>query len=133
MNDYLIMSIKTKHANKIFNGTKIFEYRKKTIGEKNLNKYCFIYISECAKAIVGYVVFDNIVSGNLDYVINNSRPENVENLKKYIKDRNVCYAFHIQKYKLFDVPLSLEYLKNVDKKFNVPQFYRYIKKNEDRK
>ena len=82
MNDYLIMSIKTKHANKIFNGTKTFEYRKKSIGEKNLNKYSFIYSSECAKAIVGYVVFDSIVSGNLDYVINNSQPENVENLKK---------------------------------------------------
>ena len=57
----MIMSIKTKHANKIFEGTKTFEYRKKSIENKNLNKICFIYSSEVDKSIIGYVIFDYIV------------------------------------------------------------------------
>ena len=42
MKDYLLMSIKTKHANKIFSGIKTYEYRTKSIGESNLNKICYI-------------------------------------------------------------------------------------------
>ena len=37
MQENLLMSIKTKYANKIFDGTKIYEFRRKSIGEKNLN------------------------------------------------------------------------------------------------
>lgn len=29
MNELLLLSIKTKYANKIFNGTKVYKYRKK--------------------------------------------------------------------------------------------------------
>ena len=130
MNDYLLMSIKTKHANKIFNGTKTFEYRTKSIGEKNLNKYCYIYSSEDAKAVIGYVIFDNIVSGSEDYIIKHSSPENITALRNYFKGKNICYALHIKSYKLFDTPLSLEYLKKINNNFNVPQFYRYIKPDE---
>lgn len=130
MNTYLLMSIKTKHANKIFNGTKTFEYRTKSIGEKNLNKYCFIYSSEFDKAIIGYVIFDYIVSGDFNYVMNNSNPEDIKLLKEYFKDKNECHALHIKEYKLFDKAIKLNELRQIDNKFSVPQFYRYIKTNE---
>ena len=126
----MIMSIKTKHANKIFEGTKTFEYRKKSIENKNLNKICFIYSSEVDKSIIGYVIFDYIVSGDFNYIINNTKPEDIDTLKNYFNDSSLCYALHIKEYKKFDKPISLLDIKKYDKNFVVPQYYRYLKKDE---
>lgn len=128
--EFLLMSIKTKHANKIFSGTKTFEYRTKTINNKNLNKYCLIYSSEDEKAVIGYVVFDYIVDGNCDFLIKNTNPENIDGLKKYLSEKKVGYALHIKEYERFDKPIKLDVLKGKYKTFNVPQYYRYIKKDE---
>ena len=126
----MIMSIKTKHANKIFEGTKTFEYRKKSIENKNLNKICFIYSSEVDKSIIGYVIFDYIVSGDFNYIINNTKPEDIDVLKNYFNDSSLCYALHIKEYKKIDKPISLLDIKKYDKNFVVPQYYRYLKKDE---
>ena len=127
---FLIMSIKTVHANKIFTGEKTFEYRTKTINNKNLNKYCFIYSSEQEKAIIGYVVFDYIVEGNYDYLIKNTKCENISGLKDYLASKEKGYALHIKEYSKFETPIKLEELRNINKNFNIPQYYRYIKKDE---
>lgn len=34
----LLMSIKTRHADRIFSGIKKYEFRRKNLGEHNLNK-----------------------------------------------------------------------------------------------
>ncbi len=128
-NKFLLMSIKTKHANKIFSGIKTFEYRKKSIND-NLNKYCFIYSSEEEKAVIGYVIFDYIVEGSLDYLINNTNPENIEGLKKYLSSKEKGFALHIKEYERFNKPITLEELRNSNDNFNIPQYYRYIKTDE---
>ena len=46
MDEFLLMSIKTKYANQIFDGTKSFEFRRKSIGNKNCNKKIYIYIHQ---------------------------------------------------------------------------------------
>lgn len=38
MQENLLMSIKTKYTNLIFNGTKIYEFRRKSIKEENFKK-----------------------------------------------------------------------------------------------
>lgn len=43
MSKLILMSIKTNYAKEIFNGTKKYEYRRKSIGEKNLNNKIYIY------------------------------------------------------------------------------------------
>ena len=43
MQEYILMSIKTKYANQIFEGSKLYEYRRKSIGSKNIGKIIFIY------------------------------------------------------------------------------------------
>ena len=56
MNNLVLMSIRTKYVNEIFSGKKVYEYRRKSIGENNLNKTIYIYSSGIDKAIVGYII-----------------------------------------------------------------------------
>ena len=70
MNELLLLSIKTKYANQIFAGTKKFEFRRKSIGDRNCNKKIYIYSSEEDKAIIGYIIVDEILKGNLDFILN---------------------------------------------------------------
>ena len=76
MEQLILISIKTKYANQIFNGTKLYEYRRKSIGEKNCNKKIFVYSSEEEKAIVGYIVVDKILEGNINYILEETNNKN---------------------------------------------------------
>ena len=130
MNELLLLSIKTKHANKIFNGTKVYEFRKKSICSKNINKKVFIYSSEKDKKIIGYIIIDKILEGNIDYILKETNNVDNESLKEYFSISNTCYALHIKKYKKLLKEISLEEIRKFDEHFNVPQFYRYIKKDD---
>ena len=123
--DILLMSIKTRYANQIFNGTKNYEYRRKSIGDKNCNKKIYIYSSEEDKMIVGYIIVDKILKGDLDYIEKSTGNLNTDSRRKYFEGCDICYALHIRKYHRFNNPIKL-----TDVKFVVPQFYRYIKKDE---
>ena len=94
------------------------------------NKYCLIYSSEEEKAIIGYVVYDYIVEGSADYLINNTNPENINELKEYLSNKEKGYALHIKEHKKFDKPITLKELRNLNDNFNIPQYYRYLKKDE---
>ena len=126
-NELLLMSIKTKYANKIFAGIKKYEFRKKSIGEKNCYKKIYIYSSEEEKAIVGYIIVDKILNGNLEKIEALTNSFDNKEIKKYFNDCEECYALHISEHHKFIKPIKLEDIKNQDKKFVVPQFYRYIK------
>lgn len=126
-NELLLMSIKTKYANQIFDGTKEYEFRRKSIGEKNCNKKIYIYSSEEEKAIVGYMIVDKILSGNLEKIQALTNSFNNKGMENYFNGCEECYALHISEHHKFIKPINLEDIKSQHKKFVVPQFYRYIK------
>ena len=130
MNELMLISIKTKYANQIFEGTKKYEYRRKSIGEKNCNKKIYVYSSEKNKAIIGYIIVDKIIEGNAEYVLKNTDNENNSDLLAYFEGNDKCYALQIKSACKFKTPIYLNEIKSEDKNFVVPQFYRYIKKNE---
>lgn len=130
MNELMLISIKTKYANQIFEGTKKYEYRRKSIGEKNCNKRIYVYSSEKDKAIIGYIIVDKIIEGNVDYVLKNTDNENNSDLLPYFEGCDKCYALKIESTHKFKQPIYLNEIKSNDKNFVVPQFYRYIKENE---
>lgn len=43
----------------------MYEFRKKSIGFKNINKKVFIYSSEKDKKIIGYIIIDKILEENI--------------------------------------------------------------------
>lgn len=130
MEQLMLISIKTKYANQIFDGTKLYEYRRKTIGEKNCNKKIFVYSSQEEKAIAGYIIVDKILEGNLDYILEETNSKNNSDIINYFNGCDKCYALKIAKAVRFKTPIYLSKIKKEEKKFVVPQFYRYIKENE---
>lgn len=130
MNELMLISIKTKYANQIFEGTKKYEYRRKSIGEKNCNKRIYVYSSEKDKAIIGYIIVDKIIEGDADYVLKNTDNENNSDLLAYFEGNDKCYALKIESTCKFKQPIYLNEIKSNDQNFVVPQFYRYIKENE---
>lgn len=129
MNNLILMSIKTKYANNIFNGSKKYEYRKSSIKEYNLNKKIIIYSSEQAKAILGYIIIDKILEGSLDFIIKETNPKE-SNINDYFKNAKKCYAMHIKEYHRFKSPITLNEIRKIDNNIVIPQYYRYIREEE---
>lgn len=130
MEKLILMSIKTKYANQIFNGTKKYEYRRRSIGEKNLGKKIFIYSSEKERAIVGYIVVDKIIGGTSNYVLEQTENINNKDIINYFKDCTKCYALKISEAVKFENPISLVDIREKQEKFVIPQYYRYIYETE---
>lgn len=130
MEKLLLISIKTKYVKKIFEGTKKYEFRRKSIGEKNCNKRIFVYSSKDEKAIVGYIKIEEILEGNLNYILDITDHKDNRDIIDYFKNCKLCYALKISETVKFKEPIYLKDIKSKDEKFIVPQFYRYIKDNE---
>lgn len=128
MNNLVLMSIRTKYVNEIFSGKKVYEYRRRSIGENNLNKKIYIYSSGIDKAIVGYIKVDKILSGTVDDIIRLTNAKDVF-IREYFKGANIAYALHIKEYHRFHNKVLLNDLKKIDKKFTMPQYYKYILEN----
>ena len=131
MGKLILMSIKTKYANQIFEGTKKYEYRRRTIGEKNLGKKIFIYSSEIEKAIVGYIIIGDIIEGTSNHVLEVTENKNNIDIINYFKDCQKCYALKIIKAVKFKNPISLFSIREKEEKFVIPQYYRYIYETEE--
>jgi len=130
MEKLILMSIKTKYANQIFNGTKIYEYRRKSISKENLNKKKFIYSSEVDKKIVGYITIGEILEGTSNYILEKTSNQDNVDIMNYFKDCDKCYALKISSVIKFENPISLADIRKEDEKFAIPQYYRYIKETE---
>lgn len=130
MEKLILMSIKTKYANQIFNGTKKYEYRRRSIGEKNLGKKIFIYSSEEEKAIVGYIIVGDIIEGTSEWVLEQTENKNNKDIINYFKDCKKCYALKISETVKFENPISLSSIRKIQEKFVIPQYYRYIYQTE---
>lgn len=130
MEKLILMSIKTKYANQIFNGTKKYEYRRKSIGEKNLGKKIFIYSSEKERAIVGYIIVSDIIEGTLNYVLEQTDNINNQDIMNYFKDCQKCYALKISEAVKFENPIFLVSIRKKQENFVIPQYYRYIYQTE---
>jgi len=126
----LLISIKTQNANQIFNGSKKFEFRRRSIGDKNCNKKIFVYSSEKDKSIIGYIIVDKILKGDLKYLLEVTNYANNKDIINYFEGCNQCFALHISEVHRFLEPINIDDIKNNYKDFVIPQFYRYIKKDE---
>ena len=129
MNSLVLISIQTKYANEIFNGNKKYEYRRRSIGENNLNKKIYVYSAGIDKAIIGYIVIDDILCGDINYIVDKTSPKEV-NIREYFKGLKKGYALHIKTYYKFDNPITLTDLRKIDKNITLPQYYKYIKESD---
>ena len=119
----VVMSIKPKFVEKILNGTKIFELRKK-IFKKEVERV-IIYESSPTKKIVGEFIIDKIISDipqkiYLDY--GESLGISKNEYFKYFKNVDIAYAIKIKKVIKYEKELTLADF-NLER---APQSYQYI-------
>lgn len=121
----ILMSIKTEYADKILNGTKLYELRKKPFNE-NVDTI-IIYSSGKVKKVVGEFKIDKIIKDSPDNIWNLG--EEVLGIDKksfyeYFKHSEYAYAIKIKDVIKYDTPKDL-------KDFGInkaPQSFCYIRR-----
>lgn len=135
MEKKVLMSIMTKYSNKIFNGTKHWEFRKnlpKISDEDNL--IVVVYSSKEDKAIVGEFTAGKILKCSFDELMHITGNENDEKalewFKNYYKDKKECCAIEVINPKKYEYPINLETIIMNNPNFKAPQNFIYINKND---
>ena len=130
------MSIKTKYAEKIFNGTKKWEYRKNLprVGTPLFPSIVVVYSSGKDKAIIGHFTIKRMVKTPLDNLIKiTGLPTNSETVrwfKSYYKNNSFCGAIEIQNFYRLPKPIKLDAIKRLIPEFRPPQNFVYLKKDD---
>lgn len=135
MKKTILMSIMTKYSNKIFNGTKHWEFRKnlpKLDDDDNLT--IVVYSSKKDKAIVGEFTAGRILKCSFDELMRITGNENdlkaLEWFRNYYKDREECCAIEVINPKKYKNPIKLETIVLNNSSFKAPQNFIYINKND---
>ena len=104
----ILLSIKPEYANKIFNGQKRYEYRKR-IPQKEVSKL-IVYSSAPEQAIIGEVEVTKILKMKPSPLWNETK-ENAgicrSKYRKYFNGCTTAYAFALGSFKKYSMPKSL--------------------------
>lgn len=124
MQTRVLLSIKPEFANKIFDGTKRFEFRKAIFKNKDI-KTVVVYASSPVKQVIGEFEIETIISSSPQSVWQQTKSHSgisEEFFFEYFSEKDIAYAIKIKKATKYKKPLCLR------KDFNVlpPQSYLYI-------
>ncbi|MCT4612873.1 MAG: hypothetical protein N4A47_05865 [Clostridia bacterium] len=122
MKKKVLLSIKTKYVNRIIEGSKKYEYRKKFPVLEGIENTIYIYSSKDDKAIVGEMIISEIISGDAIEVSEVTGKDILGYADEY--EGKTLNALKVKSFIKYDEPISLKWLK--DKGFTVPQNYRYL-------
>lgn len=121
----VILSIHPKFVEKIFLGEKRYEYRK-AIFKKNVESI-LIYATKPVGKIVGEILFEEVISGDLRYVWNETYEYSgisEEFFFEYFKNKEVAHAIKINNLIKYDKPIELPV------GIKAPQSYCYVNLEE---
>jgi hypothetical protein len=124
----ILMSIKTEYADKIFDGVKLYELRKKPLKE-NVDTI-IVYSSGKVKKVVGEFKIEKIIKDSPDKIWNLG--EEVLGIDKksfyeYFKHSKYAYAIKIKDVIKYDSPKELNDF-GINK---APQSFCYLKENKN--
>lgn len=130
MEKYILLSIQPKIVKEIIEGTKKFEFRKKfpNLDEGNINKKIIIYSSKPTMKIIGSYIVKSYHHSNFDSLMStvNATPDYETRIGNYFTNKYSCHAMEISDLKIYDTPLSLNYLRKAFPGFVPGQSYRYL-------
>jgi len=121
----VLLSIKPKYVEKIVNGEKQYEFRKRIFRNKNVRK-AFIYSTSPTKKIVGEFDIGNIVEDSpirLWTELQEVSGINEKEFFDYFRDINKGFAIGIEKLNIFDEPIEPNELIS---DFSPPQSFCYV-------
>ncbi|MGJ1433938.1 ASCH domain-containing protein [Sphingobacterium spiritivorum] len=120
----VLLSIKPEFANKIFEGTKKFEFRKSIFKNKNV-KTVIVYASSPVQQVIGEFEIEKILNFDLKTLWNLTHDFSgisEDFFYEYFADKDLGYAIKIKKAIKYNKP------KNLREEFNLfpPQSFAYL-------
>lgn len=104
------MSIKPKYAAQIYDGTKLYEIRKRVPLRLSFGDTIFFYESGTG-VITGKAIVDNIISGTPDFLYSkfqNKLGIGYDAYQKYVGDAEIVYYIQLVNATRFSTPLTLQ-------------------------
>jgi len=132
MSSYILMSIRSKYARKILDGSKTWEYRKNAprIPGPLAPSTVFIYSSGEDKAIVGEFTCGNVLRAPLPDLVAKTKlsgdKDAVAWMRKYYRGIKSCSALEVSDAQKYDRPVPLEELRRYIPGFRPPQSFVYV-------
>lgn len=120
----VLLSIKPKYADLIFDGTKKFEFRKAIFKNSKINTVV-VYASSPMQKVIGEFEIDTIINDKLDALWKQTKKHagiDEAFFYEYFADKREGFAIKIKKAKRYKTPLCL---KN-DFKLAPPQSFLYL-------
>lgn len=121
----VILSIRPTFCQSIFEGKKVYEYRKRVFKRTDIDKV-YIYASKPICKVVGYFTIDEVIEDKKSYMWEKTHKDggiNKEYFDVYFKNCDIAHAIKIGEVVKFDTPIDP---KKVIKNFTAPQNYRYV-------
>lgn len=131
MSRYILMSIQTRYAEKIFRGEKRWEFRKSLPRHsKDDELTVVVYSSGGDRAVIGEFRVGRVMRYPLDELMRltgyDTDEQAVQWFSRYYAGRKQCGALEILAPVRYDQPISLSQLCQVMPAFRPPQNFRYI-------
>ena len=121
----VILSIRPTFCQSIFEGKKVYEYRKRVFKRTDVGKV-YIYATKPICRIVGYFTIDEVIEDKKSYMWEKTHKDggiNKEYFDAYFKNCDMAHAIKIGEVVKLDNPIDP---KKVIKSFTAPQNYRYV-------
>ncbi|HEX2846018.1 MAG TPA: hypothetical protein VHN59_05685 [Chitinophagaceae bacterium] len=106
----VVLSIKPEFADKIFNGSKKFEFRRSIFKNEDV-KTVIVYASSPVKKVIGEFEIDSIINEELESLwkmTSASSGISKEYFDKYFWDKESGYAIKVKNVKKYPQPRSLQ-------------------------
>lgn len=106
----VLLSIKPEFANKIFDGSKKFEFRR-SIFKNRAVKTVVVYASSPVKKVIGEFEIDHILNEELEILWNKTEP--FSGIRKsfydlYFQGKSKGFAIQVKDPKIYPTPLNLK-------------------------
>jgi predicted transcriptional regulator len=128
----LLLSVRPKYADKIFEGIKVVELRR-TRPRLQEGDLVIVYASSPKKALMGLFEVKEVVQKPLKDLWNEVKGKagiSYKEFRSYYKGLSVGCGIYLDKSYYFPQPVELERLKQEWNNFSPPQSYRYLKPGE---
>lgn len=121
----VILSIQPTFCHSIFNGSKVYEYRKRIFTRMDVDKV-YVYATKPICRIVGYFTIDEVIADKKNDIWAKTHKDggiNKEYFDAYFKNSDTAYAIKIGQVVKLDNPIDP---KSVIKDFHAPQNFMYV-------
>lgn len=131
----VLLSIDKKWADEILTGHKVYEYRRQSPSLEP-PYIVLLYATSDTSAIVGTFKTQNVIEDSINNLIKQTikyTPHKSEEIQLYFEGKETGSAIQVNSFIKYDDPVTLEKLQSIDEEFSVPQNFRYLRPEKDKK